>query len=139
MWSSVVKILSGSLGAVGNIVSGWQERKSLETKVKTEIAKAKVQSVIKIAETGQGADINWDNIMATNSKDSWKDEFWTIVLSIPMILTFIPGLSEHIHSGFIALNETPEWYKAAVGVAISASFGYRKYTDYIMKKEIKNK
>ena len=35
---------------------------------------------------------DWERVMAENSKSSWKDEFFVIVLSIPLILAFIPGL-----------------------------------------------
>ena len=38
--------------------------------------------------------------MAENSKTSWKDEFFVIVLSIPLILAFIPGAEGIVDRGF---------------------------------------
>ena len=45
----------------------------------------------------------WERIMAEASKNSWKDEWLTIVFSIPLILVFIPSMVEHIQAGFTAL------------------------------------
>lgn len=64
----------------------------------------------------------------------WKDEYWTIALSIPLFAVFCPWLVPHVEAGFAVLETLPDWYKGAVGVMIGASFGYRKYTDLVMAK-----
>jgi hypothetical protein len=79
-----------------------------------------------MAETSQSAEIDWDIQAMKNSETSWKDEFWTIVLALPLILMFIPGMDSVMTNGFAALDSAPDYYKAAVGVAIAASFGMRK-------------
>jgi hypothetical protein len=66
----------------------------------------------------------WNLAQIQNS--GWKDEWFTVLLSIPAVFAFVPKAVPHIQAGFIALNGMPGWYKAAFGVAVSAAFGYQK-------------
>jgi hypothetical protein len=126
----LVGIASGGMNLIGDWVKGWQERKTLKQQHKTRMAEIKM----KRQETKERAEIEWDKQMARASETSWKDEFWTLILSIPMVMCFIPGLVKYVEDGFAALEKTPAWYKGAIGLAIAAAFGYRKYADWQMKK-----
>ena len=68
---------------------------------------------------------NWDNIMAQGAANSWKDEWLTLLFSIPLIGSFVPGLVPHMQAGFEVLNAMPGWYKYTIGVIVAASFGVR--------------
>ena len=85
------------------------------------------------ANTGDSAD--WDTLMAKATETSWKDEYWTIVLSIPAILCFVPGMVEHVRAGFDALGGMPGWYQWMLGIAVGAAFGYRKIADFMSLKK----
>ena len=41
--------------------------------------------------------------MAEQAATSWKDEYTLIVVSIPAIMAFIPGLDVYVKDGFLAL------------------------------------
>ena len=56
------------------------------------MAKAKAEAVI--MEKKATGEIDWDLEMAKGSQSSWKDEWLTILFSIPLILAFIPGMEE---------------------------------------------
>jgi hypothetical protein len=103
------------------------KRKIKRAQVDNEIAvgQAKVQHIIKTAETAQSAEIDWDIQAMKNSESSCKDDSSTIILSMPLIFMFIPGMAGVMSDGFAALDAAPDYYKAAVGVAIAASFGVR--------------
>lgn len=60
-----------------------------------------------------------------NAGASWKDEYWTLILSIPAIGCFVPTWVPTMKEGFEALETMPEWYIVAVLASIGASFGYR--------------
>lgn len=96
----------------------WIEGKNKETEAHAE-AKAKV--IVKSAENIG----TWEQIHATNSATSWKDEWITILFSVPLILAFVPGAVEYVHLGFAALEDMPEWYQYTVSVIVAASFGVR--------------
>ena len=69
--------------------------------------------------------------MAENSGSSWKDEFFVIVLSIPLVLAFIPGAEGIADRGFEQLHKAPDWYFYSLGIAISASFGVKGYKQFV--------
>ena len=75
------------------------------------------------------ADTNWNQLSIKNS--SWKDEYWLVMLSIPMVMCFIPawGLRAAALDGFQALGELPDWYRWAIAIMISSAYGYKKLAD----------
>ena len=44
--------------------------------------------------------------MAEGAKSSWKDE-WFVILSIPLILCWIPGAEGWVDRGFAQLSKAP--------------------------------
>ena len=145
----------GILGAITGFLSGPIEslletrrvKKQAQAEALTELAKAeaqkkiakvkaeiiKIESEAKIKETQAEADVNWEEIWATQASKSWKDEYWTIALSIPMFMAFIPGLRETALSGFLTIEQMPEWYIIALLSAIGAAFGLRALTKWVRK------
>jgi len=59
----------------------------------------------------------------------------TIILSIPMVMCFIPGLVVYVERGFAVLQETPEWYRYVIGVAIGSAFGVRSVANFMKLKK----
>jgi len=115
---------------IGSPITGWVDRKKVALEQKNRIQTAKVNSTIRKID----ADVDWDKTMAEGSKDSWKDEYWTIILSIPLILCFIPHLAPYVLDGFEVLNQCPEWYVISVGVAIAAAFGRNEVINWMKKR-----
>ena len=97
------------------------------------VSQAKTDAHIEKIRTGQAADIAWESTSLDNS--GWKDEYWTIVLSMPMIMCFIPGLVTYVERGFVALQNTPEWYQYAIGIAIGSAFGVRQFANFMKLKK----
>lgn len=107
------------------------EIKKVEAKAKLEIAKAEAE--ILISQRRVEMDAAWELEAAQQARTSWKDEYWTVVLSIPMVLVFFPAVQGYVLKGFDALNMVPLWYQGAVMAAISFAFGLRalnKLTDW---------
>jgi len=120
------------LTSLFSIGSDWLEgrRKLKAVKLDSEVklAQAKADAMIKLMAEKQSADIAWENLSIQNN--GWRDEWFTILLSIPMVLCFIPGGAVYVGQGFDALNEsTPDWYQWAFLVAVASSFGYKKIAD----------
>jgi len=126
-----IPILGPLLSIITVGIEKFAENRKLKADHKLEVQKARTRRIQHLDE----ADSNWDSVMAEASKDSWKDEFWTIVLAIPAILAFFPNMSDIVLDGFKALEAMPDWYKAAVGLAVAAAFGYRKFVDIMKAKK----
>jgi len=110
-----------------------QERQKAKLESDLKINQAKTKANIEKIAMGQAADIAWENTSIDRS--GWKDEYWTLILSIPMIMCFIPGLVDYVRMGFGALENTPAWYRWAVGIAIGSAFGVRKFADVMNLKK----
>ena len=112
--------LTSLIGPVSNLVGGYFKNKAEEKQAKHQ---AKME-VIK-------NDADWESKMADASASSWKDEFWTVVLSIPVFMVGYAIIAndvtiiDRVHLGFNALSKLPEWYQYLLFIAISSSFGIR--------------
>jgi len=116
---------------VGGIVQGKMEQKAAETKAK--VAKAEAQAQIMLSQATSEAD--WEKVMAEGSRDSWKDEWLTILFSVPLILAFSGEWGRDIvEDGFVALNAMPDYYRYTLGAIVSASFGIRGATKFFGRK-----
>ena len=116
---------------VGGIVQGKMEQKAAETKAK--VAKAEAQAQIMLSQATSEAD--WEKVMAEGSQDSWKDEWLTILFSVPLVLAFCGEWGRDIVAdGFSALDAMPDYYRYTLGAIVSASFGIRGATKFFGKK-----
>ena len=76
--------------------------------------------------------------MAQNSGQSWKDEWLTILFSVPLILAFVPNGEAIVMRGFEVLEKMPDWYQYTLSVIVAASFGVRSVIGLMNKKGKKN-
>lgn len=76
-------------------------------------------------------DADWEAKMADATSNSWKDEFWSIILALPIVAVAYSvaiddvSIIERVNEGFAALNGLPEWYQYLLFIAVSASFGLK--------------
>jgi hypothetical protein len=122
------------IGPVANLASTWLNGKVEEKKAQSATKVAMAQAEAVVMQKKATGEIDWDLEMAKGSQSSWKDEWLTILFSIPLILAFVPGMEEVVANGFARLNEMPEWYQYSLGVIVAASFGVRSATKFFGKK-----
>ena len=79
-------------------------------------------------------DSKWELIMAESTKSSLRDEIVTVVVLIPVILVFIPGMEQVVKNGFDRLNELPEWYQYLVFLVCSAALGIKGVDKFRKRK-----
>ena len=114
-------MISAIISAVAGVAGSWVESKVETAKAKTAVAK-------RVAAGEQ----EWNLEQAKNSANSFKDEWLTILISIPLILAFT-GYEDVVERGFQALEAMPSYYQTAVGVVFAASFGVQKLTQMFKK------
>ena len=110
--------LFNALGPIADLGRTWIEGKVAKTK-----AKAEAEAAVMINQSKSAAD--WETAMARASNTSWKDEWITILFSIPLVLAFIPSAVPYVREGFAVLATMPQWYQYGLSVIIAASFGVR--------------
>ena len=117
----MLNLLVGPLASiVGDTVKGFVETK----KAKAELAVTEIKAKTKLKEDQIAGKVAWEASAVDQMKGSWKDEVSLIVLLLPAVLVFTPW-QEHIHQGFIALQDLPSYYHNLLYIAISASFGIK--------------
>jgi len=113
-------MLQSLIGPIANIAGGYLKNKAAEKQ-------AKHDAKMRIIEN----DSDWESKMVDASAHSWKDEFWTIVLSIPVFMVGYAivvddiTIIHRVEQGFEALANLPEWYQYLLFLAISSSFGIK--------------
>lgn len=115
-------MIGGIVTAVSSLVGGWVQGKQ-------KIKQAKIEREVKAL----SHESDWDKVQADASKNSWKDEWLTILVSIPLILAFIPDMVQYVDAGFKVLEQMPEWYQYLLGVVFAASFGIKSVKDFMRK------
>ena len=118
------------LGVASDAIGGYMETKKAKAKQKL----VKIEAETEIVKQQIKGEVDWDLEAINGSKDSWKDEYLTILFSIPLLLCFLPFTVEYVERGFAALAMTPDWYKYTLGVIVSASFGIKGATKFFGKK-----
>lgn len=122
------------VGPIAELAGTWLKGSVEKTKANAEARVAKAKAEATIMEKKATGEIDWDLEMAKGSQSSWKDEWLTILFSIPLILAFIPGMEEVVANGFAQLEAMPEWYQYSLGIIVAASFGVRSATKFFGKK-----
>ncbi|MGB1651353.1 MAG: hypothetical protein ACPHEP_10015 [Acidimicrobiales bacterium] len=123
------------LGPIANLAGTWLEGKVEEKKAVTGAKVAKAKAEATIMEKKATGEIDWDLKMADASAHSWKDEWLTILFSIPLILSFCGDWGrEIVTNGFAALESMPDYYQYTLGTIVAASFGTRAATKFFGKK-----
>jgi len=76
-------------------------------------------------------DADWEAKMADATSNSWKDEFWSIVLALPIAAVAYAiaiddvSIIDRVKQGFLVLDSLPQWYQYLLFIAVSASFGVK--------------
>lgn len=112
MWGAIVSIVPN---LIGRVADHFRHKRELKNAV--QIKK------LDLIEKKETADIEWEKAMAGASKESWKDEFWTLVFGYLLLSPlWAPGQMTKV---FIAYAEAPEWFQLCVLVSVGASFGVK--------------
>lgn len=133
MLGFVTKFLGGDLlkGLFGGISDHFKHKREIKTirqgaEIALETKKAEAQAEIATA------DIKWDQTMAEASKDSWKDEYITVLVTFftfllpAYIILFAPDKIDDLGKLYQFMKEDiPQdlWYFN--GAVVSAAFGMR--------------
>lgn len=126
----MINFLNPIIGLASEVVGGVIDTRKAKAKQKL----VKIEAETEIVKQQIKGEIDWDVEAIKGSKESWKDEYLTILFSIPLLLCFLPFTVEYVERGFAALAMTPDWYKYTLGVIVSASFGIKGATKFFGKK-----
>ena len=148
-------LIPGALKGLWNLGATWLDNKRnvAEIKGQLDLKKATLENELQLVSMQNSLekakqDGAWESIQAVNSNTSLKDEWWTLILSLPMFLVtisplvdvllapgdYVPGsLLTAATAAVAAYDKFPDWYVVMVSVAIGAAFGVRIFDRFRSK------
>jgi len=79
-----------------------------------------------LAKTKQEAEIRWASEMAAASGKSWKDEYVTVLFTLPFALAIF-GYTEPLVRMFDIMAQAPQWFTMVILTIVGGSFGVQLY------------
>ena len=107
------------IGAVSGVATSYLDSKTAKNKAKAELELKKASG-----------EIDWEIMALEASKESWKDELWTVVFVVILVANFVPSIQPYMQAGFANLEATPLWVQMGMGASISASFGIKMFKGF---------
>jgi hypothetical protein len=128
-------MIQALIGPIAELAGGWLKGKASAQAASANLKLVEAEAKATIMKSAATSEADWERIMAEGSKESWKDEWLTILFSVPLILAFFGDWGRIIvEQGFAALEVMPTWYQYTLGVIVSASFGVRSATKFFGRK-----
>ena len=121
------------IGPIASLAGTFLEGQVTKSKAKATLAQTEAEAKAEILKTAATHDSKWELIMAESTKSSIKDKVVTLVILVPVILCFIPGMEDVVKTGFQRLSELPDWYTYLLFLTCSAALGI-KSLDKFRKK-----
>ena len=114
-------MLQALIGPVANLVGGFLNNKH-------EQAQAKHQAKLQVIQN----DADWESKMAAASASSWKDEFWTIVLAVPLfaLVTVLWLMIPLFLSAFLTVFLL--WILCQIGISIYYFLQYLRHLESVV-------
>ena len=129
-------MLQALIGPIANLASTFMEGRQQKSAAKAELQLTKTKAESELLNRKMTGDIDWDVEMAKASVTSWKDEWLTLLFSIPLVLAFCGEWGrEIVFEGFKALEQMPQFYQYTLGVIVSASFATRSAAKFFGQKK----
>jgi hypothetical protein len=113
------------IGPIASLAGTFLEGQVTKSKAKATLAQTEAEAKAEILKTAATHDSKWELIMAESTKSSIKDEVVTLVILVPVILCFIPGMEDVVKTGFQRLSELPDWYTYLLFLTCSAALGIK--------------
>ena len=102
------------IGSLGGLAKSYIDAKTVVKITEAEIKKKQLKG-----------EIDWEQSAIEASRDSWKDELWTVVFVLILATNFVPSLQDTMARGFTNLETIPLWVQWGMYALIAASFGIR--------------
>jgi len=129
-------MLQALIGPIAELAGGWLKGKASSQAASANLKLVEAEAKATIMKSAATSEADWEKIMAQGTQNSLKDEWLTILFSIPLVLAFCGEWGRQIVAdGFASLETMPSYYQYTLGVIVSASFATRSATKFFGGKK----
>ena len=116
-------LVSGLISPVVNYFNTRQQLSAQEAANKLAFLKAVGDRQAQLVSQGLAADATWE-LESIKAGQQYRG-FELYVVSVPLVLCFIPGGAAIVEHGFAAIAKTPAWYQIVFLSIFLANYGIR--------------
>lgn len=116
-------LVSGLISPVVNYFNTRQQLSAQEAANKLAFLKAVGDRQAQLVSQGLAADATWE-LESIKAGQQYRG-FELYVISVPIIMCFIPGGAAYVDAGFKAIAQTPNWFQLTFMVLFFANYGVR--------------
>ena len=128
-------MLQALIGPITELAGGWLRGKANAQAANANLKLVEAEAKAAVMKNAAMSESEWEKVMAQNANNSWADELYAVIFALPLVLAFAGEWGrEIVQNGFTALDACPDWYKAALGIILSATFATRQATKFFGKK-----
>jgi len=129
-------MIQALIGPIAELAGGWLKGKATAQAATANLKLVEAEAKAAVMKSAATSEADWEKIMARGTQNSLKDEWLTILFSIPLILAFCGEWGRQIVAdGFASLETMPSYYQYTLGVIVSASFATRSATKFFGGKK----
>ena len=129
-------MIQALIGPIAELAGGWLKGKASAQAATANLKLVEAEAKAAVMKSAATSEADWEKIMARGTQNFLKDEWLTILFSIPLILAFCGEWGRQIVAdGFASLETMPSYYQYTLGVIVSASFATRSATKFFGGKK----
>lgn len=121
----ILDIITTVGNGILDIVKGKAETAKAVIEKDRELTLKRMDQKHEVDMADMKATSDYDMAALNASSSSWKDEYLTILLSAPVIGSFVPGVQDYVVRGWDFLAKAPLWFQTSFIGVIAATFGLR--------------
>lgn len=123
MWEAITGAISGIVSPISGYLQKRAELATQEHVQQLQINDAVNQRQVQLISEGKADDAAWE--MQSLKNQGWRGSYELILVSIPLVLCFIPGGAAIVDAGFQAISKTPGWFQFTFMSIFLANYGIR--------------
>ena len=88
MWGLLAKVVPGVVSSVSDVFTKKEETKQIKKTAETKLASAKLNNEASVTLS----DAEWESITASGMDKTWKDEYITVIVTMPFPMLIAGGV-----------------------------------------------
>ena len=118
MWPILAKLVPSLVGSVSDVFSKKEETKQIKKTAETKLASAKLNNETSVTLS----DAEWESITAAGMDKTWKDEYITVIVTMPFPMLIAGGVMLAFTGDDRLMNGTVDGINALTAAGVDVGF-----------------